>query len=553
MNKYNEKNILYYILGITLFIIACVLQQTDDFVQSQHISKLMSLLAQCIFFGIIVYWGISIISRVSDRNIRVGLTIVIILMASIMLIRLIKYNVLFDTTAERYAWYAYYIPHCLTPVVILLTINRINEKKSKKTSSFWGLLFLPAALLIFLVFTNDLHEQVFSFANGLEDATKIYKWEWGYYVILSWITGLYLTIGILLFIKCRNSFCRKKAWIPLVLFVSCITCCILREVFNPLFIKMPETVVFSVLIVCESLIQIGLIPSNKKYARFFDVANISAMIANVNHDVELSSKNAPEITREQVIKTIQNGEIALSKDIILKAKAIKGGEVFWTEDMSVINKINDSLVEINATLAEEIDIIVAENRIREQRSKIEEQKKIFNEIFNISQPHLKIISERFAVAKTKKEIDDALRVAVVQGVFLKRRSNLMLIKREGKVSISELVYALKEATDALSFCNVSSSVFATINGDYPIEQIKFIFDCFIYCIESSLSDLTACLVRLSENDDQLSCRIVIDSVNNTISKNWCNKECNNLGAIFKIEKSEETIFATLTFGKEVLR
>lgn len=550
MNKYNKKNILYYAIGFTLFIIACVLQQTDDLVLNQHISKLMSLLAQCIFFGIIIYWGVSVISRVSEKNIKVGLTIAIILMTSVMLIRFVKYNVLFDTTAERYAWYAYYIPQCLAPVVILLTVIRIDRKSQKKVSALWNLLFLPAALLILFVFTNDLHEQVFSFANGLEKATKIYKWEWGYYVILSWITGLYLTLGMLLFIKCRISFCRKKAWIPLVLFVFCIACCILREVFNPLFIKMPETVVFSVLIVCESLIKIGLIPSNTEYARFFDVADISAVIANVNYDMELSSKNAPEITREQAIKTVQNGEIALSKDIILKAKAIRGGEVFWSEDMSVINKINDNLAEINSALAEEIDIIAAENRMKEQRSKIEEQNNIFKETLNISQSHLKIISERLANATTNEEIDDALRVAVVQGVFLKRRSNLMLIKREGMVSISELVYALREAADALSFCNVSSSVFATIDGDYPIEQIKFIFDCFIYCIECSLSDLTACLVRLSKNDDQLSCRIVIDSVNNTISKNWCKKECNNLGATFKVEKSDETVFVTLSFSKE---
>lgn len=446
-----KKNLMHYIIGISFFVIACVLQQFDDYVQFPHVNKFMSLLAHCLFFGIIIYWGVSIISRISEKSIKVGLTSAIILMTSLMVIRLIKYNVLFDTTAERFAWYFYYIPQCLSPVVLLLTVLRMGKIIKNKISIVWYLLFLPAILLILLVFTNDLHEQVFSFPSGLEYANKIYKWEWGYYVILSWITGLYLAIGVLLFIKCRISYCRKKAWIPLVLFIFCILCCILREVFNPAFIKMPETVVFSVLIVCESLIKIGLIPSNTKYTKFFDVANISAMISNKNLDIELSSKNAPEISRKQAIETILNGEIALSKDLILKAKTIRGGKVFWTEDMSTINKINDNLIDINATLAEEIDIIAAENRMKEQRSKIEEQNNLYKEILNLSQPYLEKINDRLTNAKTNEEIDEALRLAVIQGVFLKRRSNLVLIKKEDKVSTNELVYALKESLDALSF------------------------------------------------------------------------------------------------------
>lgn len=79
----------------------------------------------------------------------------------------------------------------------------------------------------------------------------------------------------------------------------------------------------------------------------------------------------------------------MSKDLVLKAKAITGGEVFWTEDTSVINKINDDLAEINATLAEESDLISAENRLKEQRSKIEEQNNLYKDIFNVARPHLK--------------------------------------------------------------------------------------------------------------------------------------------------------------------
>lgn len=192
---------------------------------------------------------------------------------------------------------------------------------------------------------------------------------------------------------------------------------------------MPETVVLSAVIVCESLIAIGFIPSNTDHARYFDVADVSAVITNKNFDVELSSKNAPVVNAEQATAAFRNGEIALSKDLTLKCKNITGGEVFWTEDMSVINKINENLAEINAALAKENDLVTAENRIKEQRSKIEEQNNLYKEIFNISVPYLKKIGKYLSKAKIDEEKDDALRYAVVYGVLLKRRSNLTLMEK----------------------------------------------------------------------------------------------------------------------------
>lgn len=313
---------------------------------------------------------------------------------------------------------------------------------------------------------------------------------------------------------------------------------------------MPETVVFSVVIVCESLIRIGFIPSNTDYAKFFDVADVSAMIANKNLDVELSSKNAPKITREQAVAAVKSGEAALTKDVTLKAKAITGGEVFWTEDLSVVNKINDRLAEINLALAEEIDLVTAENRMKEQRSKIEEQNNLYKEIFGIAKPHFKKISKRLAKANTDEEKDEALRLAVVQGVFLKRRSNLMLMKSGGKVSVSELVYALREAADALTFCNVYSSVFMSGDGDYPFEQIALVFECFEDCIECAIPDLSACLVRLTANNGSLSCRIALDSVKNAIPEGWRNKECDRLGATLETEENDDTLYVTLSFAGE---
>ena len=542
-----KNNIFPYAVAGALFICACVLQIIDGQIENKHLSKLIALAAQYLFFGILAYWTVSVANRVSDKNIRTGLVTAIILMSSVLILKLVKYNVVYAVTATRYLWYSYYIPQCLAPTVLFLTVLKMSRKSGKPLSKRWNILFLPAILLIFLVFTNDLHQQVFSFPNGLQNANDKYKWEWGYYLILIWIAGLYLTIGVLLYIKCRISHCRKKAWIPLVLFAGCLAFCILREVFNPSFIKMPETVVFSVVIVCESLILIGFIPSNTDHAKFFDVADVSAIIADKNFNAELSSKNAPQITREQAIAAYTDGEIALSKDLMLKAKNITGGEVLWTEDSSVINKINDSLAEINLALAEEVDLITAENRLKEQRLKIEEQNNLYKEIFDIAKPHFEKISKCLSSAATDEEKDSALRQAVVYGVFLKRHSNLTLMKNEGRISLAELVYALRESVDALTFCNVYSSVFSDGDGEYDAGQIELIFEFFEECIERALPDLSACLVRLSVKNGELSCRIALDNVNTAVDKDWCKTRREKSHATLDVEKSDETLYATLTF------
>ncbi len=549
LTRSKKKDLLPFAVAVLFFLTACVLQTVDDYISDWTAQKMIALFTQYIFFGLLAYWTVSVINRVSDRNIRSGITVAIALMGLILFIRLLKYHVFYGETATRYLWYSYYIPQCMAPAVLLFTILGMDRKNGKPLAKGWYLLFLPAVLLIILVFTNDIHEQVFSFAKGLNYSNEIYKWEWGYYLILSWISALYLFIGGLLYIKCRISQCRKKAWIPLVLFIVCIVLCVLREVFNPSFIRMPEAVVFSVVIVFESLIRIGFIPSNVNHEELFYVADVSASIADKKLNVVLSSKNAPEITHEQATRAAGGKKTELSEDLVLRAKAIRGGEVFWTEDYSLINKINESLAEINETLSEESDLIAAENKLKEQRSKIEEQNNLYKGIFAVFRPHLKKIKKCFSKATSEEEKEKALRLAVVYGVYLKRRSNLAMLAKNGQAQLSELLYAMRESTDALSFYGAVASVIFEGDGTVPIEQIIFLYEFFEDCIEGALPDLSACLVRLSVKNGFLHCRIALDNVRESIPENWRNKECEKLRASVRLQKQDETLYATLSFGK----
>lgn len=77
LNESRKSLILPYAVAVTIFVIACVLQQIDDLVPDYNFSKLMALSAQLLFFGILTYWTVSVISRVSDKSIKYGLVMTI--------------------------------------------------------------------------------------------------------------------------------------------------------------------------------------------------------------------------------------------------------------------------------------------------------------------------------------------------------------------------------------------------------------------------------------------------------------------------------------------
>ena len=544
-----KSNVFPALLAMALFILACVMQAVDDAVPIPQLRLIFTLTVQYIFFGLMAWWTVSMISRVSVKGIRNGLTITILLMGLLLFIRLIKYNIFHGESTTRYLWYSYYIPQCLAPAVLLLTLIGAEQSGEKPLAKRWYLLLVPAAALILLVFTNDFHQIVFFFPKGLGYANKVYDWGVGYYLILAWIVGLYLADGVLLYVKCRVFHCRRRAWIPLVLFLFCFTFCILREVLDPSFLRMPETVAFSVVVVCESLIRIGFIPSNSDHAQFFDVADISASIADRHLHTVLSSKNAPILTSAQLKEAAESGKITLDEDTLLCARAIRGGVVFWTQDLAVIHRINTELAETNATLAEEGDLIAAENALKEQRLRIEEQNKLYEGIFTVFRPHLQKMQAVFSRAQTDAERDEALRMALVYGVYLKRRSNLVLLVSDGEARFSELVYAVRESADALSFLGTVSSVAGEGDGVYPTEQIIFLYEFFEDCIECALPSLSACLVCLTAAAGKMTCRVTLDGAAALPPADWRAEECGKCGAVFSVEEQDGTAYLSLTLGE----
>ena len=237
----------------------------------------------------------------------------------------------------------------------------------------------------------------------------------------------------------------------------------------------------------------------------------------------------------------------MSKDLTLKGKAIRGGKVFWVEDSSLIHAINRELEATNLALSEEADLVAAENKLKEQQSAIEEQNLLYERIFSALRLRLAKIKRLFAKGKSNEEIDMALRLSLVYGTYLKRRSNLTLLESSNLISFQELLFALKESLGTLAFLNVATSLGVEGKGQIEVEKAEFIYDFYEECIERSLPTLSSCLVNIKRDEGSLTCRLMMESENFIAPSKWRVEELRRFNGSTSFKREEGTIFAVLTF------
>ena len=315
---------MFTVAGV-FFVIAGVCQYIDSHL-SVFGNYFCSYLADLIFFSLLIAWAISIHIRIVQPSVRRNLILVAVLLILWLLIRMVKYRFIDEQdTVSRYLWYAYYIPQCLVPPVVLLAALGIERKNDKPISRLTYLIFVPAVLLVLLIFTNDLHQAVFSFQPGFKNFSKDYRHEFGYFLAIAWMVGMTLAGGIVLFIKCNISACRKRKWIPLLMFLLCAIACYLCFKFATASYKIPELFSFSFIVIFESCIGIELIPSNENYTEYYNLSQVSSVITDKDLRIAVRSQDAPSLTKEQLAEALRD-HVMIDDNTRLSSREISGGE-----------------------------------------------------------------------------------------------------------------------------------------------------------------------------------------------------------------------------------
>ena len=414
-----------------------------------------------------------------------------------------------DDILNRYLWYSYYVSQCLIPPTLLLASLSIETKDGKPLKKTWFLIFIPAIILLSLIYTNDLHQLAFIFEYSENDFS--YKHGIVFYLAIIWEILITIISIIIMIIKCQVSACRKKIWIPIFTFLGCVFISTICFLVNISSFKIPELLCFSCILIIESCIDIGLIPSNINYEKYFYHSMCSAFITDENLQVIYRSKSSLPLDKEQ-LKAAIISPIMVNKNTRFYGTKIHGGYAFRSEDLSLINEINIGLQEAKQQIKEENDIIEAENEMKKQSAKIDEQKKLYAKVETYTKDEISKLNN-LLLLKTINEEDfiNKMRFACVLAAYIKRRSNLILLsKKDQLMDVDELALSINESISYLSLTNIECFLDCKLKGKINSDILGTIYDFFEMCVVIDPYLQASFLVHLFQKEKNIIIRIESD-------------------------------------------
>ena len=532
-----RKSVAKLCLALGLFVLAGFFRQMDR-LSAPLPSAACFLLTNLIYIGLAMAWGFSISRRTLHRDDRRWLLLGCAMAVLWLFLRAVKYRFFSDDAITRHLWYLYYVPQILAPLFSLFAALQLGRREGDALSRKWYLLFIPAVLLIGGVLTNDLHQLVFRAVPGAATLETDYTHGWMYYLAMTWIVGLLLATGIIVYRKCRVSESRRYAWIPLCVFLGGFALCALSFANIYTFHKMPECFCLTFAAFWESCLQVGLIPTNGYYRYFFSESTVAAQIVNGRGEPVYRAKNAPNLTPDQ-LEAAACESILLNADTRLQSAPVQDGRVYWLEDISKINRIQAQLAEINARLSEENELIQAENELKRQRAQIEEQNRLMDAMLSLVQPQLLAIN-RLLSDKSMQ----SLKHICILGAYVKRRVNLALIcDKKTVVPGDELAHCIRESLTYLTQYGAVCALHQEGRGSVSSREAQTAYDFFEDCLEAALPSLSALMVRL-ECGERFSIRLMLEDAAGLPNVD----QYRTLGKL-TIDDADGALCATLSFDR----
>ena len=165
--------------------------------------------------------------------------------------------------------------------------------------------------------------------------------------------------------------------------------------------EFPETFCFMIVGFILSCVKIGLIPANDQYASLLKQTSIPAHISDYNGKVVYKSISSVKMPENLMPKA---GNSITVDDSIVRTISIPGGTVTWCEDVSELNRLNESLSEIHDKLTEENELHQLRNRLKEENLSLDEKNKLYDTIARAVRPQ----SEQIARLAEEAEKTPAL-------------------------------------------------------------------------------------------------------------------------------------------------
>ena len=510
MTKINRKNVIYAIGVAALLVIAYYSRAFHTQVDEPVLKMLLVMIRSVIQISLVIGWCSSVGTRIINKQVRHYLIAVGILLAFWLILRTCKWEFIAQngTHLGRYLWYGYYIPMVFVPLFGVFIIDHIGKAENYKTPRYMKYLYIPAVLLVLSVFTNDLHQCVFSFPNGIEYGETDYNYQVLYFITMAWFILLGIYFVVMLIKKSRVPSSKSFQKLPAVILGISIIFWVLycMQIVGGDLAAIDCIMIISLL---ESAIQSGLIPSNTSYKELFCSSTVSAQIVDTNYQPCMVSGTATALTAD-VMKSAKAEPVDLG-DTILHSKAITGGYVLWQDDVKQIKELIKELRYTRERLGEKNELLKAELELKENRAGTEEKSRLYDRIAKEVASQLAKADELLKLAESEPEHNKSViaKVSVICA-YIKRRGNLLLLEEENNIiPARELEYCIRESLDNLRLGNIFTSFDSKCDGELKLELAVVAFDFYENIVERLLDDATAMLIHLDCKDGIIKMRLQI--------------------------------------------
>ena len=499
MSKATKKSLLYALGVLALIAFAMWLRYAS---RHNFHSPVVNHLRSGIYVFLFSAWCYSLWIRIVQTQVRHYLLAISVLIVLWILLRSIKFSIE-NTDAERWLWYFYYFPMLFIPLLSVFVSRSLGKGEDFRLLRWTKLLYFPTLLLLLLVLTNDLHQQVFSFPSGVL-SDRVYRYESGYFFVLGW-EALCAGFAFLSMVKnCRIPCSRRIRWLPLVpLALSLAYAYAYVKKVHWVWVLAGDMTVSQCLIfasILECCIQCGLIQSNLGYDELFEATSLPVQITDRAFRSQYVSVAMQGALPQSELRQMQQDTVHLGDDTLLKRHKLRRGWVFWKEDISALNQIRKELELTRDELRDTGDVLAAENAQRARWLKLTEENRLYDMME--AQTARQIAMLRDLLAELQKTEDSGrarhlLGQVIIIGTYIKRRSNLIFVGvQRGAISVQELRLCLNESSENISVYGADCKAIVKGEGQLTVEQATQVYDLFEAVVETELESLRALLISI---------------------------------------------------------
>ena len=512
-NHASVRTAVFVAVAIGCAVLARVLGVLDIF------PKTMGMLRSAVYIGLFITWGLSVRQRIIGAQARRYLTAAAALMVLWFVVRSLKYYFITQPVTVRYLWYLYYPALLLIPMLAALTAISIGKKDDAPLPKSAALLYVPAALLVLLVLTNDLHQLVFRFpANAPVWSDKDYSYGVGYAVVVGWMFICALVLLVILSKKRRVADQRKLILLPCVPIFGLLlylTFYVLEAPWLRLALG-DMTAVFCLMYAAtlEIFIKCGFLRANTHYTELFHASTVAAQITDADYRVLLSSDVAQNIDTD-ILKRTEYAPVLLENGVRLSGAPIKIGHVVWTDDISPLLRVLAELEDMKEELEGTNQIEAEEQALKKHEAHILEQDRLYNILQRDTARQLRTMDDMIRCVETAEGEAEKKRLLyqmLVIGSYLKRRSNLaFLSERSSMLDAHELELCINESQGALEACGIICGYRFGLTGQILAVHIISMYEFFENTAERLLDSECSMTVYTGREDGAVYLKIITDA------------------------------------------